>query len=146
MKRLFWVAPVVLFAVFFFRPAPALAGLHICNKTESKVYVAVAIMSGDCMFDWCNERVQGWWNIEAGDCKTPIGENLDTSGDTDYYFYAEDSGGTTWTGSLSLCVDPQNAFDYKDREEEQCTEGTHKNFQKIKTASYTDYTLSLTPT
>ncbi|HEY9180380.1 MAG TPA: DUF1036 domain-containing protein [Candidatus Baltobacteraceae bacterium] len=111
-----------------------------------KVDVAIAIMSGDCMFDWCNERVEGWWAIDAGDCKTPIGANLDTSGDTDYYYYAEDSSGTTWTGGLSLCVDPQYAFDYKDREEEQCVSGTHRNFKKVETGTYSDYTLSLTST
>lgn len=145
MKRSVLVTALAVGALMILCGAKAQAGLHICNKTENKLYVAVAIMSGDCYMDWCSERVQGWWNIEAGDCKTPIGENLDTSSDTDYYYYAEDSNGATWTGGLSLCVDPQNAFDFKDREEEQCVSGTHKNFKKIETGSYTDYTLSLTP-
>lgn len=145
MKRWFILVPFVLFGVLWLRPLPAIAGLHICNKTDNKLYVAVAVMSGDCYMDWCHSDVQGWWNIEPGDCKTPIGYALDTSGDTDYYYYAEDANGGTWTGGLSLCVDPKDAFEYKDREEEDCVTNSKKDFKRIKTDKYTDYTLSLTP-
>lgn len=143
MKRWCFFVPFALFAVLFFRPAPAVAGLHVCNKTENKVYVSVATLWGDCYMDWCHERVQGWWNIDPGDCKTPIGASLDTSGDTDYYYYAEDSQGATWTGDLSLCVDPNNAFDYGDSEADSC-DSTHRRFKPIRTGNYSDYTLSLT--
>jgi uncharacterized membrane protein len=145
MKRWFILVPFLLFGILWLRPLPALAGLHICNKTQSKLSVAVAVMSGDCDIDWCSERIQGWWNIEPGDCKTPIGAALDTSGDTDYYYYAEDSQGGTWTGSLPLCVDSQYEFDYNDREESACVSNTKKNFRRIKTENSSDYTLSLTP-
>ncbi len=145
MKRWFFIVPFVLFGALWLRPAPAVAGLHICNKTENKLYVAVASLYGDCLFVDCSERVEGWWNIDPGDCKTPIGADLDTSGDTDYYYYAEDSQGGTWTGPMPLCVDPQYAFDYNLREETACASGTKKNFKRIETEKYTNYTLSLTP-
>lgn len=145
MKRWFFAVPFVLFGALWLHPAPAIAGLHVCNKTENKIYVAVASLSGDCVIDYCSERIQGWWNIEPGDCKTPIGANLDTSGDTDYYYYAEDSQGGTWTGGLPLCVDPQNAFDYTYREDDACVTNSKKNFKRIATDQSSDYTLSLTP-
>ena len=144
MRRWFWLAPFALLALVFFRPVPARANLQICNKTDYKVSVAVATLSGDCYIDYCTERIQGWWNIDAGDCKTPIGGDLDTSGDTDYYFYAESSN-STWTGSLPLCIDPNYEFDYNQREDDACTSNTKKNFQRIKTENYRNYTLSLTP-
>lgn len=142
MKRLFWVAPFVLFAVVFFRPAPALAGLHICNKTDKKVFVAVASLSCDDVIEMCDTSVQGWFNIQAGDCATAIGSNLST--DYDYYYYADDGAGGLWEGSSAFCVDPQNAFHYGDEENSACAGGVHRNFRKIETGSYSDYTLSLT--
>jgi uncharacterized membrane protein len=145
MKRLFWIAPFVLLAAAALCPVPAVAGLHICNKTDNKVYVAVATVSGDCIVDYCDYGVKGWWTIEPQGCKTPIGAGLDASGDTDYYYYAEDSDGATWTGSLTLCVDPHDAFDFNDSQEAACASGTHRRFKEISTDRSTDYTLSLTP-
>jgi uncharacterized membrane protein len=145
MKLLSFAVPFALFAVLFFSPAPADAGLHVCNKTENKLFVSVATLWGDCDLTWCHEHVQGWWNIEPGDCKTPIGASLDTSGDTDYYYYAEDAQGGTWSGDLTLCVDGQSAFDYGDSDVDSCESNTHRRFKPIRTENYSDYTLSLTP-
>lgn len=145
MKRWVWVAAFVLVWAVALRPAPAAAGLHICNKTENKINVSVAILSGDCIVAACDYRVEGWWNIDPGGCKTPIGADLDASGDTDYYYYAEDSQGGTWTGSTSLCVDPEDAFDFNDQQQQACTGGAHRSFKHISTDRSPDYTLSLTP-
>jgi uncharacterized membrane protein len=145
MKRWFIIGAFVLFGALWLRPAPALAALHICNKTSLKTYVAVAVLSGDCVFLECNEHIWGWYNLEPGDCVEPVSADLDTSGDTDYYYYAEDTGGATWTGDTTLCVDPHYKFDYNDSDDESCTSGVHKKFKKIPTASYTDYTWSLLP-
>lgn len=147
MKRLFWVAPFLFFAVVFFRPAPALAGLHLCNKTSHSVSAAVAMA-----WDWDefgeepgHWRVWGWWNIDPGDCKTPIGASLDTTGDATYYYYAHDSQGDVWDGSTPFCVDANYRFDYNEDEETSCTTGVQHKFREIKTNDDSDYTLSLTP-
>lgn len=144
MNRWFLAFPILLFAVLVFRPAPALAGLHICNKTEHRVSVAIGILSGDCILESCDSSSKGWWQIEPDSCKTPIGADLDTSGDTDYYYYAEDSDGGTWTGDVSLCIDPENAFDFGDNDQTNCS-GTHKSFRRIATDKASDFTLNLTP-
>jgi uncharacterized membrane protein len=143
MKRWFWAAPIALFGLLFFHPIPAVAGLHICNKTNHRISFAIGTLVGDCSPD-CIAHTKGWWNIGPGDCKTPIGSDLDTSGTTLYYYYAEDSGGSTWTGTFSLCVDPQSAFDYGDNANADCA-GSRKSFRRINIGDNTDYTLSLTP-
>lgn len=144
MKRWFFLVPVALFGVLWLHPIPALAGLHICNKTQHRVYVAVGTVYGDCQTEDCTMHSQGWWNIDPGGCKTPIGDTLDTSGDTYYYYYAEDSNGATWTGPMSFCIDSENKFDYGDGEQSNCA-GTHKSFRHIDIGGSADYTLSLTP-
>jgi uncharacterized membrane protein len=142
MKRLFWTAPFALFAFLAFHPSPAMAGLHFCNKTNHSVSVAIGTLTGDCQPD-CFAHTKGWWNIAPGSCKTPIGASLDTSGDTLYYYYAEDAYGSTWTGSFSLCIDPENSFDFDDTQNSSC-DGTHKSFRRLTIGSKTDYTVSLT--
>jgi uncharacterized membrane protein len=142
MKRLFFAVPFLLAAAVFFRPAPAIAGLHICNKTSLTVDVTVATMTGDCMFVDCSERVWGWWTLQPGDCKTPIGANLDLR-DTSYYYYAHDSAGGTWSGDVSFCIDPQYAFDYGDSQADSCSESSKRKFRDMH-ADRLDFTLDLT--
>lgn len=147
------VSPVLLavfaltVALFVLCGGKAQAGLHICNKTSNSVSVAVAMAwdwdeFDDYPYHW---RVWGWWNIDAGDCKTPIGNALDTTGDTEYYYYAHDSGSDVWDGKMPFCVDADNAFDYNEDEETKCATGAKRNFRSIKTGSSSDFTLSLTP-
>ena len=48
-------------------PAAAQAELKFCNKTKDQVNVAVGYKVGE---DWTSE---GWWTIEPGSCKVPVG-------------------------------------------------------------------------
>lgn len=143
MKRLFWAALFALFAVLAFHPLPAGAALHVCNKTDHPIDVAVGTLIGDCQPN-CYAHTEGWWTLEPGACKVPIGGELDTSGDTIYYYYAQDSDGGTWTGTFSLCVDPQRAFDYDDNQNANCA-GAHRSFRRINIGDNPDFTVSLTP-
>jgi uncharacterized membrane protein len=144
MKPWFFLAPFALAATAFFHPIPAMAGLHFCNKTSVKIYVAIATINGDCEYDACTFSSHGWWTIDPDSCKMPIGASLDTTGDTEYYYYAQDANGQTWTGTTSFCVDPDNAFDFNDA---QASAGgcTSRKFQKLETATYSNYTFNLTP-
>jgi uncharacterized membrane protein len=144
MKRWFFLIPVVAACALWLRPMPAIAALHVCNKTDHEIHVAVGTLSGDCEKTACVEHSKGWWNIDPGSCKTPIGGSLDTSGDTFYYYYAEDSQGGTWTGSYTFCVDPEYKFDYGDDANMQCN-GTHRSFRRVNNGSSGEYTVSLTP-
>lgn len=142
MKRLFWAAPFALLALLALHPLPANAALQICNKTDHSLTFAIATLIGDCEPD-CLAHSTGWWNVEPGSCKTPLGGELDTSGDTIYYYYAEDSNGSTWTGTFSLCVNPKKAFDFDDNQNASCA-GAHRKFRRINTGNSSDFTVNLT--
>ena len=87
-------------------------------------------------------HVWGWWQVEPDACRTPIGGNLDT--DLDYYYYAYDTSGGTWTGGVRFCVDPNDAFDFNDEQDSNCATGTRRNFKSIDTRDNTDFTVTLT--
>lgn len=83
MRRWIIISAFFVFAAIVVHPAAARAGMHFCNKTSNTVNVAMATI--DDLFD---SHVWGWWQIEPDACKTPIGADLDSSGGTDYYYYA----------------------------------------------------------
>ncbi|HEX5275255.1 MAG TPA: DUF1036 domain-containing protein [Candidatus Rubrimentiphilum sp.] len=140
MTRILLIPAFLVFGALVFHPAPARAGMHFCNKTSLTVNVAMATI--DDIFD---SHVWGWWQVEPGACKTPIAADLDTSGGTDYYYYAYDTSGGTWSGGTRFCVDPNDAFDYNDDQDTTCASGTHHNFKTINTNSEGDFTVSLLP-
>lgn len=144
MKRLFWAAFFAVAGILVLHPPPAAAALHVCNKTDHPLDIAVATLIGNCKPD-CIAHSKGWWAVDPGSCKTPIGGELDTSGDTLYYYYAEGSNGSTWTGTFALCVDPENAFDYDDNQNASCSGGTRRSFRRISISGNSDFTISLTP-
>ena len=114
--------------------------MHFCNKTNHPVNVAMATID-----DFFDSHVWGWWQVEPDGCKTPIGADLDTTGDLSYYYYAYDTSGGTWTGSVKFCIDPNYAFDYNDDQDTNCSTGTHKYFKSIETHDNADFTVNLTP-
>ena len=61
----------------------AQAGLEICNDTGASQSVSIGYKGDE---DWTSE---GWWNIEPGDCMTPVGELKNRY----YYYRAEVDGG-----------------------------------------------------
>ena len=113
--------------------------MHLCNKTSNTVWAAMAWVDDDLE----ELRVWGWWTIEPGSCKTPIGADLDKY--VDYYYYAHDNAGNSWTGGTKFCVDNANAFDFNDDQEYKCATDTRRYFKSINTGGSADYTLSLTP-
>jgi len=140
MRRLILISAFFVFAALIFHPAPARAGMHFCNKTTNTVNVAMATI--DDLFD---SRVWGWWQVAPDACKTPIGTDLDTTGSIDYYYYAYDTSGGTWTGSTRFCINTSDAFDFNDDQDSQCATGEHRDFRTINTHSEGDYTVNLTP-
>lgn len=139
MRRWILISAFFVFGALVFHPAPARAGMHFCNKTSVTVTVAMATI--DDLFD---SHVWGWWQVPAAECKTPIGADLDTSGGVDYYYYAFDTSGGTWTGDVRFCVDTANAFDFNDLQDTDCATGTHRQFKAINTHENADYTIDLT--
>jgi uncharacterized membrane protein len=75
---------------------PAMGGLRLCNKTASRVGVAIGYKSAG---DWTTE---GWWNVAAGTCETLMPGPLVSRF---YYLYAVDyDQGGVWGGKASMCT------------------------------------------
>ncbi len=71
-------------------------GLRLCNKTPSRVGVAIGYKEGG---RWTTE---GWWNITAANCETLMAGPLVSRF---YYIYALDyDQGGAWGGKAMLCT------------------------------------------
>lgn len=71
-------------------------GLRLCNKTGSRVGVAIGYKLSDI---WTTE---GWWNVPSGSCETLVGGQLVSRY---YYVYAVDyDQGGVWGGKAVMCT------------------------------------------
>jgi uncharacterized membrane protein len=76
--------------------APAFADFHLCNKTDSRIGVAIGYKDGD--LGWVTE---GWWNLAAGSCDTLWKGALAAR----YYIHAIDyDRGGEWSGQAFMCT------------------------------------------
>jgi uncharacterized membrane protein len=75
---------------------PGASGLRLCNKTGSRVGVAIGYkVEGD----WTTE---GWWNVAASTCETLMAGPLASRF---FYIYAVDyDQGGTWGGKAAMCT------------------------------------------
>ena len=75
---------------------PAAADFRICNKTKSRVGVAIGYQNGE---DWVTE---GWWNIPANACEALLHGSLSARF---YYVYAIDyDHNGEWSGPTFMCT------------------------------------------
>ncbi len=75
---------------------PVAADLELCNKTDSRVGVALGYKDRD---GWASE---GWWNIDPNDCETLYPGPLIARY---YYVFAVDyDKGGSWSGDAILCT------------------------------------------
>jgi uncharacterized membrane protein len=82
--------------------ASAQADLRVCNKTNSRVGVAIGYKADR---DWTTE---GWWTVDAESCATllpgPLGSRF-------YYMYAVDyDQGGEWAGSSAFLCTREKEF------------------------------------
>ncbi|MCK0198270.1 DUF1036 domain-containing protein [Ancylobacter sp. 6x-1] len=76
--------------------APAAADFRLCNRTDSRVGIAVGYKDGDA---WATE---GWWNVNANSCETLLRGDLVARY---YYVYAVDYDlGGEWAGKAYMCT------------------------------------------
>jgi uncharacterized membrane protein len=74
----------------------ATGGLRLCNKTVSRVGVAIGYKINQ---EWTTE---GWWNVAAGTCETLMPGPLVSRF---YYLYAVDyDQGGVWGGNAAMCT------------------------------------------
>ncbi|WP_084539922.1 DUF1036 domain-containing protein [Azorhizobium doebereinerae] len=75
---------------------PAAADFRLCNRTQSRVGVAIGYKEGD---SWATE---GWWNVSANSCETLLRGDLVARF---YYLYAVDyDQGGEWSGKAFMCT------------------------------------------
>lgn len=117
-------------------PSVAQAGLEFCNQTGLSASVAIGYKSAD---GWMSE---GWWNIDAGACKTVISRDLDK---THYYWRAE-SRDLSWSHANFMFCTSDEVFTILG--DEDCTARGYdrEGFNEIETEGFTTFTMNLTHT
>lgn len=77
-------------------PHMAAAEFRLCNRTQSRVGIALGYKDGDT---WTTE---GWWNVAANSCETLMRGDLAARF---YYLYAVDyDQGGEWAGKAYMCT------------------------------------------
>jgi uncharacterized membrane protein len=121
----------VLLVSIAFHPSPALASFRVCNDSGEKISVAIAYFGSDAE-GWTSE---GWWNLDDGECATPVNGDLDNR----YYYLFADGEKHKWTGDYTNCVDPDHSFTLKHADSD-CN-FAKKSFFKVDTGTTaTDFT------
>ena len=113
---------------------PAAADLELCNKTESRVGVALGYKDEQ---GWASE---GWWNIGPNDCETLYPGPLIARY---YYVFAVDyDKGGSWSGDAILCTRDKL---FTIRGIRNCQERGYQKtgFFEVDTKEYTTWTVSL---
>jgi uncharacterized membrane protein len=74
----------------------ATGGLRLCNKTASRIGIAIGYKEKQ---EWVTE---GWWNVASSTCETLMAGPLVSRF---YYVYAIDyDQGGTWSGKAQMCT------------------------------------------
>ncbi|WP_073013627.1 DUF1036 domain-containing protein [Roseibium suaedae] len=113
----------------------AKADLRLCNKTESKVGVAIGYKDKT---DWITE---GWWNLESNSCETLVPGALVSRY---YYIYAIDydqSG--EWGGRAFMCT-REKEFTIRGIEDCVARGFERTGFFEIDTGEQSSWTVQLT--
>ena len=78
------------------------ADFRVCNKTSVRVGLAIGMQQGPIRI------TQGWFNIKANTCETPIKEDLKEG---PYFLYATDyDRAGEWSGQELLCVSDREFY------------------------------------
>ncbi len=121
-------------AVTFFQPTPAQANLKLCNKTVSRIGVALGYKDTK---GWASE---GWWNLEANTCEVLLEGPLIARY---YYIYAVDYDlGGSWGGKAYMCTRDKV---FTIRANKGCTERGYQKtgYFEVDTGEEKDWTISL---
>ncbi len=113
---------------------PAQADLNLCNKSESRVGVALGYKDAK---GWASE---GWWNIGPNSCQPLLKGALIARY---YYIYAVDyDKGGSWGGKAVLCIRDKL---FTIRGIKNCKEQGYQKvgFFEVDTNEETDWTISL---
>ncbi len=129
------LAGLIAAAAFLLAVPAAHADLRLCNKTESKVGVAIGYKD---KADWVTE---GWWNITANTCKTLVPGSLISRY---YYIYALDYDQFgEWGGRAFMCT-LEKEFTIRGVEDCVARGFERTGFFEIDTGEQSSWTVQLT--
>ncbi len=115
-------------------PAPAKADLKLCNKTESRVGVALGYKDKE---GWATE---GWWTVEPQKCMPLLKGGLIAKY---YYIFAVDyDKGGSWGGKSFMCT-RDKVFTIRGIEDCEGRGYTKTGFFEVDTGEEKDWTVSL---
>jgi uncharacterized membrane protein len=110
-------------------------GLRLCNKTPSRVGVAIGYKENR---QWTTE---GWWNVGAGTCETLMAGPLVSRF---YYVYAIDyDQGGVWGGKAQMCT-RDRAFTIRGIEDCVARGFSRTGFFEVDTGEQKSWTVQLT--
>eukprot|EP01037_Dinobryon_pediforme_P019666 gene19666-20126_t len=129
------LAAVLVSAVWCATITPAAADLRICNKTTSRIGIAVGYKDNET---WTTE---GWWNLPASSCETLLAGTLVARY---YYLYAIDyDRGGEWSGRSFMCTQ-EKTFTIKGIEDCLKRGFERTGFFEIDTGDQRNWTVQLT--
>lgn len=122
-------------ATYAAMPEAAFADLKVCNKTGSRVGIAIGYKTSD---KWTSE---GWWNLKPDSCQNILKGSLNGRF---YYVHAVDyDQGGAWSGKAFLCT--RDKLFTADGTGECVKRGFRRTgFFEVDTGSETDWTVNLT--
>jgi uncharacterized membrane protein len=114
--------------------APAKADLRLCNKTPSRVGVAIGYKDKNI---WTTE---GWWNVPVNGCETLVSGTLVSRF---YYVYAVDyDHGGEWSGKYVMCT-KDKMFTINGTEDCVARGYNRSGFFEVDTGEQTSWTIQL---
>ena len=126
----------LLCAVFSFLIGTAAAELRICNKTTSKVGVAIGYKSPR---NWMTE---GWWTVDADSCATVLAGPLMGRY---YYMYAVDyDEGGEWGGNSAYFCTREKEFTIEGVDDCVARGYQRTGFYEVDTGEQESWTIQLT--
>lgn len=125
---------VIIAILAIIAPAAAQAGLEFCNKTDSSASVAIGYNTAD---GWTSE---GWWNIDAGTCKTVVSADLSRA----HYYWRAESSELSWTHANYMFCTSDDAFTIVGDENCAARGYDREGFNEIDTEGYATFTMNLT--
>ena len=129
------IAAFALFALALLWPLQAFADFRLCNRTSSRVGIAVGYKDQE---GWTTE---GWWTIGANACETLIRGPLVARF---YYVYAVDyDQGGEWAGKAFMCT-REREFTIRGIEDCLARGYDRTGFFEVDTIEQKNWTLQLT--
>ena len=114
----------------------ARADLRVCNKTESRVGIAIGYKAEQ---DWTTE---GWWTVNADSCATLLPGPLSSRF---YYMYALDyDEGGEWSGTTAYLCTQEKEFTIEGTGDCVARGYQRTGFYEIDTGSQQSWTIQLT--